>query len=456
MMSEEYYWFDLDDEAFVFEKDSLTISVLSHDLATSLRTYLNAMGKRIEPSHQYLDMDIQSLLRELCAGGEDTISIENWREPDYLEINLMVSNDCNLHCTYCFAREVFTRRYSGKMCTDIAKQAIDLYLPTGKLTSVIFMGGEPTLVQDLVREIVRYTTTNCQSLGVKVPFFPLVTNATLLDSAFLTFASENKMELIFSYDGTRESHNVNRAFANGTGTADIVLNNIHLLREAGIPLHVDATYTRQHMEMGLSVFDVYKALAELGAEDIYVMPVVHRDKTIGFSNEDADKLFNLFKDAAEGSIADRGKAPVRLSYSRSVLSTFRDKAFRPRMCDAGINSFTIMPSGEIFPCYFLSRPDMSLGHVGNGHPRVSTMIEQGTAMFHGNSKSYFDPCRNCWAQNLCFGCFGPTMQELDEVSAPPEYFCSVLRGLTVGSIIALIRDWKIRHATLDPTEHMMH
>ena len=110
------------------------------------------------------------------------------------------------------------------------------------------------------------------------------------------------------------------------------------------------------------------------------------------------------------------------------------------MCDAGINSFTIMPDGSVFPCYFLSQDNMCFGRLDrNSFPTVSDLVERGKALFNGNQKENYINCRNCWAKNMCFGCYGPSIQELGLVSTPPKHFCSALRGLVLGTIIGLIK-----------------
>ena len=72
-----------------------------------------------------------------------------------------------------------------------------------------------------------------------------------------------------------------------------------------------------------------------------------------------------------------------------------------------------------------------------------SIVAKGRALIGGNLKKNFPRCQMCWAENLCFGCFGPGIQEFNHVSTPPEYFCSIIRGMTFGTITGLIREWKL-------------
>lgn len=440
-MEQEFYYFSSQNTSFVLEKNTLSINVLSQDLTGAVNDYLVANRiDAITPFNQRYVPEIQELLRELCGNTSEIQSCPDDRE--YIEINIMATNDCNLNCSYCFAREVFQKKFGGNMSFDVAKRAVDLFISSGKLTSIIFMGGEPTLVPKLVKQIVNYATEQSISLGYKVPFFPIVTNATLLDSDLIDFIKSKNMDLIISYDGTAESHDINRVFSDETASSETVLNSINAVKAAGIPLHIDATFTKRHMRMGLSVRDIYEKLVEKGAEDVYVMPVVAKDKDIGFSDEDSEHLFGLFSETADMAVKFAPDTTIPFSYPRSVLSVLRDKLLRKRVCDAGINSFTIMPNGDIFPCYFLSQENHHLGNVADNSLNTTSIVAQGKALLGNNLKENFSRCQSCWAENICFGCYGPGIQEHDTVAVPPEYFCSILRGLTFGTIQGLIREWE--------------
>jgi uncharacterized protein len=447
-MKEQYYLFVSDEETFIFERNSASIIFASPNMSLALKEYLALTNIPVlDPYEQNLQAEIQSLLGELCEG---KLEPRKALDPEYIEINLMVSNDCNLRCRYCFARDVFMERFRGKMSPEIARSAVDMFLASEILTSVIFMGGEPTLARHLIESTVEYVIDRCSSLQLKVPKFPVVTNAVAIDGDFLDFVTKHNMQLIVSYDGPECVHDLNRVFESGTGSHDIVRSNIQMIRDRQIPFLIEATYTKQHLENGISVKDLFKTLSQFGADSIYIMPVGHKDKTIGFSDQDGHRLFDLFREAATYAVTlDVDNQPT-YSYPRSVMSAFGARTLRTRMCDAGINSFTIMPEGSVFPCYFLSQESMRMVHLeSSGEVLASELVRYGRALLDGNRKENYAECRACWAANLCFGCYGPAIQEHMIASPPPRYFCSVLRGLVFGTIVGLVRQGKAKKKAAD-------
>lgn len=75
---------------------------------------------------------------------------------------------------------------------------------------VSFMGGEPFLKFDLIRDIIDYA---CHKYGESTIHFSVVTNGTLVHGAVKDWilANQDKIHVTLSIDGNRETHNAQRS-----------------------------------------------------------------------------------------------------------------------------------------------------------------------------------------------------------------------------------------------------
>ena len=70
---------------------------------------------------------------------------------------LTVSQTCNLACTYCYAAGGSFGGPDTRMGWDVARRAIDALIaatPPGGAVKIAFMGGEPAIARDLIRQAV--------------------------------------------------------------------------------------------------------------------------------------------------------------------------------------------------------------------------------------------------------------------------------------------------------------
>lgn len=121
---------------------------------------------------------------------------------------LCVTHNCNLKCLYCFQKHS-----TDKMNFECAKKIIDwifTHIPNNtEDIEINFIGGEPLLEFELLKNIVEYT--HLKKPTEHYSFFT-TTNGVLLNDKMKKWLTDHKDEftLGLSLDGTRESHNHNR------------------------------------------------------------------------------------------------------------------------------------------------------------------------------------------------------------------------------------------------------
>lgn len=98
-------------------------------------------------------------------------------ELETYELTLIPTERCNINCTYCLVD-----KSAGKsMSFETAKCEIDKMMAVPKQFAkyiVSFMGGEPFLAFDLIRQVVDYVKTYYLEKPI---YFTIVTNGTLVN-----------------------------------------------------------------------------------------------------------------------------------------------------------------------------------------------------------------------------------------------------------------------------------
>ena len=161
--------------------------------------------------------------------------LQQYREGDLQYITLVVTQECNMRCTYCYETH---KNSQNVMPREVAYRAIDFFLslPCKKSAVVIeFIGGEPTLEMDLIRDIVQYFRKALSRLKNHpwrtAHIFLIGSNGTTYRSKKLQqFIWENQYHanVLITIDGSKRKHDMHRLFKNGEGSYDVVAENVKL------------------------------------------------------------------------------------------------------------------------------------------------------------------------------------------------------------------------------------
>jgi radical SAM protein with 4Fe4S-binding SPASM domain len=136
--------------------------------------------------------------------------------PKLLSIAIEPTNDCNLRCAHCYARE--SSREIGYMDWDFFRSIIDEAYNLGIIMVGLNYAGEPSL-HPRFGDMIKYIADK----GIAVRFN---TNGIFGDELLETI-NDNVNMLTFSLDGTRESHELIR----NSGSYDLIEANILKLVE---------------------------------------------------------------------------------------------------------------------------------------------------------------------------------------------------------------------------------
>ncbi len=197
-----------------------------------------------------------------------------------------LTEDCNLHCRYCFADAHFCIKRTepkDELETDQVFAILDNVARAGTV-AIQFAGGEPSLRRDLV-EIVEHAVN-------KNIFVALNTNGTLINADIVRrLAKAGLSQVKVSVDGLKKNHDWNR----GKGSFDKAINALKLFRDNGInSVYLIMTLSNVNYD---DLEPLIELTAELGIRFIMVefLPVGHSEGLIkwGLNKEQRSKAQRL-------------------------------------------------------------------------------------------------------------------------------------------------------------------
>ena len=131
-------------------------------------------------------------------------------------VTLMITHDCNLHCSYCYEHHKSKKEMPVELAKSIIKKEFEYVRNSTefKELEIDFMGGEPLMNFALIKEIVEWLESSPQ----QVPYICFATtNGTLLNDESKHWFRLHKQTIVLgiSYDGDSKMQLLNRGTENG-------------------------------------------------------------------------------------------------------------------------------------------------------------------------------------------------------------------------------------------------
>lgn len=363
----------------LFDIDELTYNVLNHFLET---------GDIVETSKKFNVAENELYYSLKSIGYEEAKDITSNNEiQQYIRsvqrITLHVSNDCNLRCKYCYASGGAYGKNRGMMTIETAKRFVDYCCDNyDRVDNVVFFGGEPFLNIQIIDFVCKYFQEKFDSGKISnLPRFGAITNGTLLSDKVFSVIEKYFSFLTVSIDGPKEINDMNRVTTNGDGSFDKI--NLFLKRVSTIHklnVHIEVTYTSQHIEKGFSremIKRYFMTEFNLNADIVDEISLNHSQLAVEELND-----------------------PLNSPWFFSVLKSVINKRHETK-CPILQNIFAISIEGDIYPCHM---------NIGDGMLPVSSIWNSGRNLIdeiqHNGAYSLKEnsTCRRCWARNICGGC----------------------------------------------------
>ena len=338
---------------------------------------------------------------------------------------LHVSHDCNLRCKYCFADEGAYHSAREVMSFETAKAAIDFLLKNSgkrKVLEVDFFGGEPLMNLDVVKRTVAYAKEEGAKLGKKF-LFTTTTNALLLDDETIKFFNEEMENVVLSLDGRKEVHDAVRKTVNGKGSFDAVLPHIRkfVQMRGEKSYYVRGTFTAKNLDFSEDVL----FLADCGFRNISLEPVVTDIEELAIKEEHLPAIEAEYEKLCDAYIQREAEGKGFLFFHFQIdLEGGPCLAKRVSACGAGNEYFSVVPSGDIYPCHqFAGDKEFRMGNVFEG------ALDEGIrSRFAENSLFTRNKCGDCFAKYICSGgCSANNYHYAGDLNEPYPITCVMMK-----------------------------
>lgn len=339
----------------------------------------------------------------------------------HMDYYVFTTRQCNLSCSYCcFGDSVGQATVEEDPCLDATKTATfildHIERSPGRDHKVFFYGGEPSLNERFIRELIELTEGKIR--------YVLQTNGTLLASLDPDILQKIHF-LEISLDGGREANDARR----GAGTYDKVVENLESIRHRySGELVARMTYVPEN-----PLADSVKLiLDELRFDHVYwmhedtVTPVDSWTATRERYGAELDKLLDYWLDRL-GAGRPVSIIPFR-SIVASLLSPPEPSPFR---CGFGTYLRVVDIDGVVYPCDLMITGDKryALGHIDSEvhDKRLPT------------NELYKERCSGCSDLPFCGGrCFNLSLrndERFDEFCARTKLLIAKLEPA-----VATVRD----------------
>lgn len=370
------------------------------ELKTTTSEHAKAIEKYLKKlfCHELSEQEENLLEEYMRTAFQNTPKLLLKEPPNLLErrtlnrLELMIANDCNLACKYCYANAGTYGKKAQRMLPEQAAgylhQLIDGHYEDVK--TVMFFGGEPTLCPDTIEAVCEYfACAVSKGLLETVPVYTMVSNATLIDEKMASVIHKYNINVTVSVDGPPEINDLLRVDKEGRGTFERIEKGIREIEKTGSKIRLlEATYTTKGKEAGYSRKEIKEYLQQyFGVEDVIVAncETITKDKTLICTDKEEENHDSCYD-------------------KKIILNRLRRKEFLDIACDSGYGSVAMMPNGELYPChFFVEHPEYCIATCnseGFDFSHYGQVLQQLEDAHYMKNQS----CSDCFARFTCTRC----------------------------------------------------
>lgn len=376
-----------------------------------------------------------SLLCERCRGCSSSIfntqvkALNLNEEPVIKTVTFIVTEDCNLNCTYCYEKH----KQHKYMTKEIAKAGVDLLFEQQKLNGyfdlsqtkgyiIEVFGGEPFLNAEIVDYIFTYYLQKAYKENqdwFNYSYFSTSTNGTLYFKPKvqnIVNKYRGRFSVGITIDGNKDLHDACRKFHDGKGSYDLVERAVKDYYSKNDYRSTKMTLAPENVsylcEAAINLWEnvgTQFIMANCVFEDVWC-------------SKDADVLYSQLIKLADYLCEEKRYKKYYISlFDESIGKPLTQKEKQKNYCGGNGNMLAIGTDGTLYPCarfapYALNNyPAFKIGDVKNGIDQGNVSIKALKEVTIENSSS--KECNEC---HIASGCAYCTANHYDMFGTPSK------------------------------------
>lgn len=326
----------------------------------------------------------------------------NQRKDETKTITLIITESCNLNCSYCFEHH----KSAEVMSFATAKRIIDEeFVNCNDFSNFVidFFGGEPFLRFDFIQQVVDYVRR--VSNGKKYRFFA-TTNGTLVNGKIKEWLLEQRDFICsLSIDGAKESHDLNR-----DNSFDLI--DVDFFAKC---------YPQQSIKMTISQETLpflYRDILFLHKKGFIIG--CNLAFSIDWTNVDNKKILEeQLKLLIDFYIANPHVSPCSLIGWEITPIGYETSDMAKKWCGAGTQMFTFDVRGDRYPCQFFA--PQSVGKELSKNSK-SLVFKRDIDLCEIDPK-----CRDCIFLPCCPSCLGSNYATTGNMYLKDDNLCKLTK-----------------------------
>lgn len=321
-------------------------------------------------------------------------------QPVRKTVTLVVTQNCNLSCSYCYESNKADRKIPLSLAVDIVTKYLSNETDAYDECVIDLFGGEPFLNFSLIKQICEYVWSNNWN---KPYLFATTTNGTLVHGQIQEWLYQNRerFSVTLSLDGTREMHDINRS--NSYSRIDL-------------PFFRN-TWPNSSVKMTLSE----ETLPNLAEGVIFLHSLgfsIENNLAYGVNWSDPRNIELLereLKKLAEFYIMNSEIQPCSLMNMKIGFAW--DSGTTNKWCGVGTHMIAFDVDGQSYPCHAF----MPISCGGEKALRSKSLVFE-------DADRLLDPmCSGCVIHPICPTCYGSNYLMRDNIAKRDEALCRLTK-----------------------------
>ncbi len=345
---------------------------------------------------------------------------------DWQEIDIIVSRDCTLRCTYCYLQKNNDSYYDIDAVISSVENLINEADKNDKPGIILSFYPEPWVNISRTNELIKRSLEAVYKNGKFISNYMLMlgTNGVNLHKPIPILKNlKEHLSLSVTLDGVKEQHDMYRVFPDGSPSWDIIKNNIlsyqdeYNIRSTKVTLGPDTLkYLYESTlflwdDMGIGDINMNVVFENLWGNNIEKYLDIFKEQMLLLSNDIiTNKRWEKMQ--YQGIIGSR-HIPLKLlgeeSNPYSISRTY---------CGAA-SMRSVDSDGETYPCFRLS-PYAT--HENKKYAIKNEEIGRSLRLLN-NFDSAPNKCRTCELLNNCPMCVGGVIEDVDSIYWRTTYHC---------------------------------